>query len=401
MPKKFRIGTVLILLAASAACSQPTFAQSDPYTPIPPGFDFPADNATLERFRKTENVAEMRRHAWFVWAGINQDAASGGPVWETWFPADYVFRPDDPNEAAGTPLRKRRFETPRQLKGQDQQEAVGQSVLSFVLFSKDSLEHIRSNNLHRQATLDQMNSGFPVNTPVGDRKIPEFTREGVSLKLVWQVVRQTGMTEQPIWDLEPTRPNEDGNPPSTWKRKIFIDPSRTSIPSGEMSGGKHVVSLNSFYHIKLDTPELVASTGGSAALNDYAVLVCMHLTTKEIDDWVWCTFWWHDLPNQGPFAADRPDVVTGVWRNYRMDVSFDSDVPLEFDGSPNACMNPWLEARFDLGMSSNCMTCHRRSTWPQEPFLPVTRGTLTPDDTFFNGKTKLDFLWSIGDRANP
>ncbi|MFO1002336.1 MAG: hypothetical protein U0936_18570 [Planctomycetaceae bacterium] len=70
-----------------------------------------------------------------------------------------------------------------------------------------------------------------------------------------------------------------------------------------------------------------------------------------------------------------------------MDVSFDADTPREFDGSPNACMNPWLEARFDLGMSSNCLTCHRRSTWPQEPFLPVTRGTLDPGDAFFNGKT--------------
>jgi hypothetical protein len=67
---------------------------------------------------------------------------------------------------------------------------------------------------------------------------------------------------------------------------------------------------------------------------------------------------------------------------------------------PNACMNPWLEARFNGGMTSNCMSCHQRSTWPQVSFLPVTRGGLSPDDPFFAGKTKLDFLWSIGDRAN-
>ncbi len=84
-----------------------------------------------------------------------------------------------------------------------------------------------------------------------------------------------------------------------------------------------------------------------------------------------------------------------------MDVVYDSTTPREFDGSPNACMNPWLEARFRSGMASNCMTCHQRSTWPQVPFLPVTRGSLTPTDPFFGDKTKLDFLWSIGDRANP
>ena len=59
----FSFRAACLLCFACLVQSQPVHAQ-DPYTPIPPGFDFPADNATLERFRKTENVAEMRRHAW-------------------------------------------------------------------------------------------------------------------------------------------------------------------------------------------------------------------------------------------------------------------------------------------------------------------------------------------------
>ncbi len=395
-----RLRNALLLAGWTMVLSNSLSAQ-DPYTPIPPGFDFPSDNATLERFRKTENVAELRRHAWWVWAGINQEAASGGPVWETWYPADFVFRPDDLTEAVDGPRRRIRFEPPRQLKDQNQLEAAGQSVMSFVLFSQESLEHIRSNKLHLQSTLEALNSGFPAGTPLPDRKIAEFPREGVSLKLVWLVVKQTGLTPQPVWDFEPTRPDNMGNPPSTWKRQILVDPSRSAIPAGEMQDGMHVIPLSSFYYIKLDTPELVAATFGEGELNDYAVLVCMHLTTKEIDDWVWATFWWHDRPNNGPFAADRISEVPGVFRNYLLDVSYDSNTPREFDGTANACMNPWLEARFRNGMTSNCMTCHQRSTWPQVPFLPVTRGSLAPGDPFFGDKTKLDFLWSIGDRANP
>ncbi len=397
---QFRFSAACLLCFTWLVQSQSVHAQPDPYTPIPPGFDFPADNATLERFRKTENVAEMRRHAWLLWAGINQDAHSGGPVWETWYPADFVFRPDDPTEATATPRRRIRFEPPRQHLDKNAPEAAGQSVLSVVLFSKESLEHIRSNKLHLQSTLEQLNTGFPAGTPLPDRKILDFPREGVTLKLVWQLVKQTGLTEQPIWDFEPIPPNNQVNPPSTWKRKVLIDPSREVIPANETQGGSHVVPLDSFYHIKLDTPALVASARG-AVLNDYAVMVCMHLTTKEIDDWVWATFWWHDRPDNGPFAADRHHDVAGVFRNYLMDVSYDSNTPREFDGSPNACMNPWLEARFPSGMSSNCMTCHQRATWPLVDFLPVTRGSLAPTDPFFGNKTKLDFLWSIGFRANP
>ena len=116
---------------------------------------------------------------------------------------------------------------------------------------------------------------------------------------------------------------------------------------------------------------------------------------RTIPDWVWATFWWHDSPNDGTYAKDRPDAVSGVWRNYLMDVTFSSDVPKESDGTPNVCFNPWLEARFAGGLTSNCMSCHQRAVWTPVSFLPVTRGSLPPNHQFFLGKTKLDFLWSI------
>jgi len=139
------------------------------------------------------------------------------------------------------------------------------------------------------------------------------------------------------------------------------------------------------------------------------VLVCVHVTTKEIPEWVWATFWWHDRPNDGPFAADRPAAVTGVWRNFRMNTAYSMDTPREYDGTPHSCFNPWLEARFANGVASNCMTCHQRATWPMptppagvsQPFLPVTRGAMPPDDPFFQGRTKLDFLWSVAFESSP
>jgi hypothetical protein len=137
---------------------------------------------------------------------------------------------------------------------------------------------------------------------------------------------------------------------------------------------------------------------------DYVVFAGTHLTTKEIDDWVWGTFWWHDRPDAGPFAADRPDTVKGVWRNYLMSASYDLNLPLEPDGKPHIAFNPWLEAGFPSlpngngnGIVSNCMNCHNRASVPPPPsFLPIFRGNPDPNDpAYAAGQLRTDFLWSI------
>lgn len=371
-------------------------AQQDPYTPIPSGFDFPADQAVLEKLRSAVRVDEQRVHVWKVWAGMNQNAAHGGPVWETWYSTDEVFSVSGPAEAAQRVL-KRKFERPRQIKPL---EAAGQSLFSFVLMNQSGRNHIRSNKYYLQATLTSLNSGFPAATPLPDRKIADFPGDSVSIKTVWQPVKQTGLTDLPIWDLQPTKPLNQSNDPSTWKRHVAVDPSRITVPPGEMNMGRHVVPASSFYSVKLTASDIMnPNLPAGMQAGDLMVLVGMHVTTKEIPDWVWATFWWHDRPDDGPFAQNRVAEVPGVFRNYLMNISYDTNEPREFDGSPHSCMNPWLEARFVNGLASNCMTCHQRSTWPQTSFLPVTRGGLEPNDSFFKDRTKLDFLWSIGDLA--
>jgi hypothetical protein len=139
---------------------------------------------------------------------------------------------------------------------------------------------------------------------------------------------------------------------------------------------------------------------------DFVVFAGTHLTTKEIDDWVWATFWWHDRPDAGPFAADRPDAVKDVWRNYLMSASYDLNLPREPDGTPHIAFNPWLESGFpDLGhgngITSNCMNCHHRAAVPPPRFLPIFRGNPDPaDPAYAPGLLRSDFLWSIPFGAN-
>lgn len=402
--------SVLIICAASTASAQQNFE------PVPPGFDFPADEATLLRFRDTQNIVEMRRHSWYVFAGLTQRAKNGEAIWETWFPARTTFAPSLQPEsaAAGPPVRT--FEQPNQFRmraGRGQPEAIGESVLSFVMFNKDAHEFIRTNRFHQQTRLNEINRGFPAGTPVEKRDITPFPRTAMSLKLVWRIVRQSNMTLFPVWDGRPTQSDALGNPPSTWARVVLVDPVREDIPAtetrpvnwrGNPNFPARVVSVKRFYHFKVSDAQLAAIQAvvgpANVSAGDFAVLTAMHYTTKEIPDWVWSTFWWHDEPDSGQFGSDRPTIVPGVWRNYRMDTAFHMETPREFDGSPDAVFNPYLE-NFSGGMGSNCMTCHRQARWTNDgnPGFEVTRGELKPDNPMFRDALKLDFLWSIPDRA--
>ncbi len=418
----------LLPLAACSLPGEPAGSQPPPppgggatsYQGIPEGFDFPAKNTDLEKFRQDRNVPEMRRHAWNVWAGLNQTAQGGGPIWETWFRVDETFAPGAGLQGERKHLRK--FAPPRQhLQPGTVPQAAGESLLSMVLFNQELHAHVRGRELYKATKLDAINASFTAATPLPERKIPDFERKSMALKVVWWPVKKSGKTALPNWDFDPARPDAQGNPPYTWKRFLAVDPTRSHIPANETATvdftyrdptlgvrtlqkeGCPVVSLSSFYHFALSTQaELEAAQAISLQaleLGDYVAMIGMHVTTREIDDWVWATFWWHDRPDVGPYAGNRTENVTGVWRNYLMDVAFDMVTPREADGGANACYNPWLEARFKRGLVSNCMTCHQRSVWPPEHFEPVTRDGLGPTDPYFQGKTKLDFLWSVGDRS--
>jgi hypothetical protein len=248
----------------------------------------------------------------------------------------------------------------------------------------------------------------------------------MTIKTVWWPVAGDGKTAIPIWDNDPAQRVQDGNDLTTWKRVVVADGQRMTVPDGEFTDARyrnkpfphsHVVGVGSFYGFKVDeaTAEAIASNpdpglrtsvqqalGRSLRVGDFMVLVAMHATSKEIDDWTWQTFWWHDKPNEGPYAADRPDAVKGIWRNYLVANADDQVKPPEPDNSPHIGFNPWLEARFPNGPLSNCMSCHHRASYPGTvSFLPVIRGLpdTANDPAFADGRLQTDFMWSIIDRA--
>jgi len=400
----FKYGVAISFIVACGS----VYAQT--YTPIPPNFDFPAPQARLLAARDSQNVDDMRRHAWMVFAGMTQPARPQDPtseaVWETWYRGSEVFATGAQPEAARR--LRRELVTPRQFQQRRgaAPQAVGLSLASSTLFNQETKDHIRDpqNKYFLRSALETLNASFPANGPVENRKIKDFPAAAMSLKAVWVRINSTGLTPLPVWDPDKQQMNDPAPPqnPGTWKRRVLVDPSRDQIPDTETRDipgfpGAHVVSLGRFYHFKVAQDQVAALQSFGAQAGDFMALVALHYTTKEIPDWVWATFWWHDKPNDGPFAKGRPDAtqVKGPWRDYLMDVSYDMTTPREADGKPNACFNPWLEAGFSNGVRSNCMTCHQQSVWEKFSFLPITRGPKAPNDPLFRDTTRLDFVWAF------
>ena len=410
------------------------------YTPIPSGFDFPADQQTLLKLLDAGDVAGMRTHAWMVFAGLTQPAVAADPnsepIWETWYPGNDVFAPPSTGPALqGFHPRtfKPLFSVPRQflpIPGEPNLQAAGAALASFTLFNQATMDHVRKNRYQMRSTLQALNDSWSAQTPLAQRTVLPFPKDAMSLKVVWWVIKANGITAMPIWDPKPPVANAPAQPPTKWNRVVVVDPSRTQIPAGEtrdatLFGKKfknsRVVPLEVFYHFRLtpDEAQQLQQIGNgipsadpnvrNAQAGDYLALVAMHYTTKEIPNWVWATFWWHDKPDDGPFARNRPDAtkLKGPWRHYLMDVAMDVTKPLEANGSPHVTFNPWLEARFGNGTNSNCMACHQLAVWDNQKFLPVVRGPVSLTDPRFtfpdgNGNTvtldhgtSVDFLWSL------
>ncbi len=416
----------LLLLVAGAALMQ---AQEVTYVSIPVGFDFPAKEAELLTAVTAGDVVRLRKHAWQVFAGLTQPAhpgaADGVAVWETWYSKDETF---GPAAARGVRTIQRQLEVPAQsllqsatamprtigksqvaVTRQPQSapnaaQSAGQAHLSFTLFNEELRATTRASGLQFSTTLKRMNDTWPGRMPVSQRRITGYQPTAMSLKSAWVLVRKSGKTALPVWDGQARMALAPAQPRETWSRQVAIDPERDVIPMGETTDlpgfpGSRVVPLTAFHHFTLDA--MVATRVSGAVPGDYMAMVGMHYTTREIPDWVWATLWWHDQPDSGPYAENRPagDTLTGVWRNYLMDVAYDMEDPKESDGTPNAVFNPYLEARFANGVNSNCMTCHQRAVWheatPRPSFLPVTRGAAPESDPLFVNGTQADFLWSL------
>jgi len=418
--------------------------------PVPSGFGFPTDAATINGWVNNADVASMRDHAWKLWAGMTSPSGQIGdgkdlPIWETWFGSEDIF--PQPNVApqartAEALLRPRQrplrvFEQPLQFRHNRALPAAAAAaiaastnVVSFNKFDPEAATFIVSPQAgpggatfqyNQSNSLGNLNQAWPPNTTGQNRAINEFPVRGIETKPVFSLVKQSGLTPQPLWQGPAGSTNPTNPTPNTWTTCVLIDPTgsgaiRPATPA-EIAAKNNVRSsacttflhgpLSLFYSFQMTAAEAASynsAQGGAAAAGDYAVLVAMHVNTKEIPFWTWQTYYWQpggDTPNGFPGSkVGQPATLPAPWNNYALCTNY-SQTAKPGSATMDVCLNPYLETSPSIpaGIGSNCMSCHGTARvgdsgdYPPNYNAPID---FFGDPAYFNGSTThTDFSWAI------
>jgi hypothetical protein len=333
------------------------------------------------------DVSKSRSHAWAIWSVLNRPASHSRlepgsrpppPRWTTWPNESIVFpQPGNPKLLTFLPLGE--FTDPATWASTLARTRAGRATAVPARVSPPSASHVGVTvkevvfyNAQAAAAIENccLNGKLAAALAAtgGGESLDGFPADSVALKTLWVNVLPKACTTLPVWDGMSRSPKIPAQPSGLWPRQIQV------CPPGK-SGG---LPLARFYWVNADAlPDLTDAKG-------FWILVGMHVITHEVPNWVWATFWWHDYPDQGQFAADRPPQSTlpAPWNSYLMDVAYDMELPWQPSGLPKAIFNPYLEGGFIDGTHSNCISCHRRAIWPTPTDLFATLDSFGPVVTF-------------------
>lgn len=417
-----------------------------------PSFRFPESDGTLKRWVRTNNKDAIASHAWGLWAALMEwsSQTSDGErlrVFETWEDRNDLT-PASGHGGDRSPLR---FAPPRQLQAASIHNIVPGAlkvvVADFVPAQfgvKDQLPLANGQSLkfnpeaarfirdHRLFSIDVLKKMRETRS-----NIPPFTKDAMALKPVLKIVKQQNRYYPWKSWSGPPKLTQDGDqyragsdPDRNWPC-VWIDvqdPDKDGTGAADCGARTDgaTYGINQFIHLRLSPREAKvanAETEGIYGLQagDYAVLVAMHVTTREMPNWTWQTFWWTDRPASPPapsstaVAAQRPLQFESGVLHYAQCTSYQEVSP---HGESLYCYNPYIEALQgavqsqpgltllggklvktpnDVGVQTNCMSCHAYAKFTGDNTTQplVGAGPVDRKGPAFKGSLRLDFLWSL------
>jgi len=426
------------------------------------GYQFPEPEATVVGWAARNDVKAMATHAWGLWTALNAPSGEwfeGQPlrVFETWeTPGDIV--PSD-GAAAARPRDPRPLGDFHQLQRKRAAGGGGSAALAgddtvkgFVKYDPSAAQHIRAHQLFSKSALNAL---FAQKA----KEIPVFPSTAISLKAVWKIARAAELVQGRYfrvwaWPGPPAQPV--AFPETQWGTCVWVDvkdgsPGPGSAvdsvchKSGLSRSSRSTFGLGRFVAFQLSARQAAAANAAPrgtalaglapAAAGDWALLVAMHVTSRETTRWTWQSFWWvpdpasPSAPSSKQIASLRPPQLKGAPANYAHCGAYSMEYPPQPNtGGKNAgnsvyCYNPYLEAPFgpgdlpdsiagtyqgkavanDVGVQTNCMSCHARANFNvSASHAPDYSGDryVDLDDPQFQGTLQVDFLWSIPQKAN-
>lgn len=431
-----------------------------------PGFRFPEAERTVNQWVYGGQRDAMLAHSWGLWAGLNQwvGEVDGSPVraFQTWAsPSNMLYRMSRGLQASALPLKRPMLEliSPNQFRASPHLTvlkadpaagtAPGPDTRIFVstAYNPPAANHAIANKLFLQSSLDTL-------LAQGYTEVPNFPVNAITIKPVYKVISSAYINAQGLYTFpgwpgtpEPAKPFDE----SSWNACVYVDVRGSGTGGNRIDPGcqgpnaSNTFYLNNFIHHRIGAEEAASLSRPNRKISagDYAILVGMHVTTREAKRWTWQTFWWSAnadapyAPSSAATASARPlAYLDPAARHYAMALAYQMVAPAQpIVGGQNVgtsviAYNPHLEAGFDgdpssfipprrikgpqgevvnrYGVQTNCMTCHGLAAYqPKAQYFDqdgkkINRekpyGTdfyMSLNDPIFDGKLKLDFAWSI------
>lgn len=449
-------------------------------TPVPlptnivPGFNFPEDsNIIYSWLQPNYDSAKVYQHAWGVWAGLTAESGQtyGGDkllVYQTWLGIGELQNLSIAGKTDDASLKSKEGMTlltlPNQIKHAINLKKAalfangvvdtsagfnfGSSFWVAVAYDPNAASFTLKNKLIRDST--EISNRYKVAGGIGN--IPAFPTNSITTKPVYYVGhKKDSLIRIATWPGEPSKPMAFGPPftgdagTTVWNTFVYADVKNQQL------AGKHLVpvvgskpttaqiaaatcNLNDFIHFKIDASmasylnkQQAAVQGDSAQAGDIALLVAMHVTTKEISNWTWQTYYWDydpaapKAPSSALAQSNKPGMLSAAAAHYSLATAYLFVTPNQpLNGGTNKGVNamigynPYLEAgfapstfqfknqmnpEFKYGIQTNCMSCHALAgnESVDKSGTPVysTDQYIANDDPFFINKVKLDFAWSL------
>jgi len=321
-------------------------------------------------------------------------------------------------------------------------QTVSENNVNFwvtVSYSPDAACFATQNQIFKQSVI---NKYYNAN---GLGAIPAFPNKSLTIKPTYMVYDDTAVLfKLPVWLTAPVPANDNffGNA-NTY---VFVDRSnkqpagKVAVPvdSTETNPAKiaaATINLSDFIYLKIDQQmanemnKQDSAQGMNNGPNGYgvakkgqiALLVAMHVTTKEISNWTWQSYYWTPnrdqpgSPSSNLAASLRPAQIKGAAANNACVAAYVMLTPNNAPNNPaNGPMfgyNPYLEGGFgssvfgypntynpsyQYGVQSNCMSCHALAiAVPNSGIIYSSDQTIDLAAPYFKKQVSLDFAWSV------
>ncbi len=424
--KLFVLGIFVIIFCFTSCKEKVETAKILEPQPFPAAYGFPVAEAVLiayaQEYPNATGVEGVYTHAWQIWSGLTADTGiktSNGHsvrVFESWRTPQQIQAEENLTEENLFPLT-----VPHQL-GHGTTTDDDSQLAGFVKYSPGAEKHVVKQGLFNQGVAESLITS-------GASQIIGFPTNSIMIKPVFLPVKLGDASKNTInvWQ---------GPPKDTiraWGSNVWPNSTITIVKDAKDADGKTKFAISDFINFKVD--ETFTTGGGFANFKpgDHAVLVGMHVMTKETTRWTWQSFWWSQYPDKPHFpsselhASYRSNVaLDGAANHYAMTAAYSMKVPAQpYINGKNVgeslyAYNPYLEAGFgrdvlaganepgiyqgkvvqnDFGIQTTCMSCHIQARWPlnQSDVSKHYNGNRYVDFQQSYGKDTLqvDFLWSV------